>query len=141
MTLYLPVMLPGSCKLQEPWNADLPVSGQVREVSRTAELQLPVWIHWGMEEDWLIPSSPKHDNETGFTLDMWMKRNGKEEMIPDNWNDIPFEANGPHKRFLDRRMEKEGTAPVWFTQVDYMPHATMPEMSFRIWEQFFSKFC
>lgn len=30
--------------------------------------------------------------------------------------------------------------PVQFTQVDYMPHATMPEMSFRIWEEFFSKF-
>ncbi len=27
-----------------------------------------------------------------------------------------------------------------FTQVDYMPHATMPEMSFRIWKEFFSKF-
>ena len=141
MTLYLPVMLPGSCKLQKPGDADLTVLGQVREVSRSSELQLPVWMHWGMEEDWLIPAVPGHDNETGFTLDMWMKRNGKEEMIPDNWNDIPFETNGPHKRFLDRRMEKEETAPVWFTQVDYMPHATMPEMSFRIWEQFFSKFC
>ena len=36
-------------------------------------------------EDWLIPSSPEHDNETGFTLDMWMRRNGKEDMIPGNW--------------------------------------------------------
>ncbi len=111
------------------------------DLNRFNDRQLPVWMHWGMEEDWLIPSSPEHDNETGFTLDMWMKRNGKEDMIPDNWNDLPFEANGPHKRFLDRRIEKEGTASVWFTQVDYMPHATMPEMSFRIWEQFFSRYC
>ena len=111
------------------------------DLNRFNDRQLPVWMHWGMEEDWLIPSSPEHDNETGFTLDMWMRRNGKEDMIPGNWNDLPFEANGPHKRFLDRRIEKEGTAPVWFTQVDYMPHATMPEMSFRIWEQFFSKYC
>ena len=29
---------------------------------------------------------------------------------------------------------------VGYTWVDYMPHATMPEMSFRIWEEFFSKF-
>lgn len=110
-------------------------------LNRFNDVQLPVWMHWGMEEDWLIPSVPKHDNETGFTLDMWMKRNGKKDMIPGDWMDIPYEQNGPHKRFLDRRMEKEGTAPVWFTQVDYMPHATMPEMSFRIWEQFFSKYC
>ena len=27
-----------------------------------------------------------------------------------------------------------------YTWVDYMPHATMTEMSFRIWEEFFSKF-
>ena len=66
-----------------------------------------------------------------------MKRNGKAYMIPENWNDCPIEQNG---RFLDRKLEREGTAPVWFTQVDYMPHATMPEMSFRIWEQFFSRF-
>jgi len=111
------------------------------DLNRFNHIQLPVWMHWGMEEDWLIPSQPLHDNETGFTLDMWMKRNGKKDMIPADWSEIPCEANGPHKRFLDRRMEKEGTAPVWFTQVDYMPHATMPEMSFRIWEQFFSKYC
>lgn len=37
-------------------------------------------------------------------------------------------------------MEKDGAAPVWFTQVEDMPHATMPEMSFRIWEEFFAHF-
>lgn len=29
---------------------------------------------------------------------------------------------------------------VCYTWVGYMPHATMTEMSFRIWEEFFSKF-
>lgn len=107
------------------------------DLNKYNDLQLPVWMHWGTEEEWLIPAQPLHDNETGFTIDMWMKRNGKEDMIPENWNEYPIEING---RFLDRKVEKEGTAPVWFTQVDYMPHATMPEMSFRIWEQFFSRF-
>ncbi|MBR2188348.1 MAG: hypothetical protein IJ860_02905 [Eubacterium sp.] len=110
---------------------------ELPDLNRFNDLQLPVWMHWGTEEAWLIPTSPDHDNETGFTVDMWMKRNGKADMIPENWNDFPIEQNG---RFLDRKLEREGTAPVWFTQVDYMPHATMPEMSFRIWEQFFSRF-
>lgn len=107
------------------------------DLNKFNDQQLPVWMHWGTEEEWLIPKDPQHDNETGFTIDMWMKRNGKEDMIPESWLDSPIEQNG---RFLDRKVEKEGTAPVWFTQVDYMPHATMPEMSFRIWEQFFSRF-
>lgn len=97
--------------------------------------QLPVWMFWGTEEEWLIPRTPADDNETGFTLKMWLKKNRKPELIPENWSDVPVIENG---RFLDHKFEKEGTAPVWYTQVDYMPHATMPEMSFRIWEEFFS---
>ncbi len=100
------------------------------------DMQLPVWMFWGMEEDWLIEGTPTKDNETGFTLSMWLKKNGKPELIPEDWNTVPVIENG---RFLDHKLEKEGTAPVWYTQVDYMPHATMPEMSFRIWEEFFSK--
>lgn len=99
--------------------------------------QLPVWMFWGMEEEWLIPGTPTHDNETGLTIEMWLKKNNKSEMIPEDWSTVPCTANG---RFLDYSFEKEGTAPVKFTQVDYMPHATMTEMSFRIWEEFFSKF-
>ncbi len=34
----------------------------------------------------------------------------------------------------------DGAPMVNYTWVDYMPHATMTEMSFRIWEEFFSKF-
>lgn len=96
--------------------------------------QLPVWMFWGMEEDWLITGEPTHDNETGFTLEMWLKKNGKQEMIPDDWSNCTGTTNG---RFIDHEFTKDGTAPVRFTQVDYMPHATMPEMSFRIWEEFF----
>lgn len=100
-------------------------------------VQLPIWMFWGMNEEWLIPSEPTHENETGLTVELWLKRNGKADMIPADWAQRTNTVNG---RFKDHYFDREGTAPVQFTQVDYMPHATMPEMSFRIWEEFFSKF-
>ncbi len=105
------------------------------ESGKDLDTELPIWMFWGMEEEWLIPGNPAHENETGFTIEMWLKRNHKEEMIPKDWDSCPGVING---RFTDHSFEKEGTAPVRYTQVDYMPHATMPEMSFRIWEEFFS---
>lgn len=100
-------------------------------------VQLPIWMFWGMNEEWLIPSEPTHENETGLTVELWLKRNGKADMIPADWAQRANTVNG---RFKDHYFDREGTAPVQFTQVDYMPHATMPEMSFRIWEEFFRKF-
>lgn len=100
-------------------------------------VQLPIWMFWGMNEEWLIPSEPAHENETGLTVELWLKRNGKADMIPADWAQYANTVNG---RFKDHYFDREGTAPVQFTQVDYMPHATMPEMSFRIWEEFFRKF-
>lgn len=105
--------------------------------ARENGLELPVWMHWGMEEEWLIPGIPTHENETGKNIELWLRRNHKTELIPENWDTC---AGQMHDRFLDHRLEKDGTAPVWFTQVDYMPHATMPEMSFRIWEEFFAHY-
>lgn len=108
------------------------------DLRRLDSLQLPVWMHWGMEEGWLIPGEPSHENETGFTVEMWLKRNGKADMIPPDWSAVrPVQMDG---RFGEYKFERDNTAPVWFTQVEYMPHATMPEMSFRIWEQFFRRF-
>lgn len=100
-------------------------------------VQLPIWMFWGTDEEWLIPCEPTHENETGLTVELWLKRNGKADMIPADWAQRTCTVNG---RFKDHYFDREGTAPVQFTQVDYMPHATMPEMSFRIWEEFFSKF-
>lgn len=100
-------------------------------------VQLPIWMFWGSDEEWLIPCEPTHENETGLTVELWLKRNGKADMIPADWAQRANTVNG---RFKDHYFDREGTAPVQFTQVDYMPHATMPEMSFRIWEEFFRKF-
>lgn len=99
-------------------------------------VQLPIWMFWGTNEEWLIPSEPTHENETGLTVELWLRRNGKADMIPADWAQRTCTLNG---RFKDHCFDREGTALVQFTQVDYMPHATMPEMSFRIWEEFFSK--
>lgn len=101
------------------------------------DVQLPIWMFWGTDEEWLIPCEPTHENETGLTVELWLKRNGKADMIPADWAQRTCTVNG---RFKDHYFDREGTASVQFTQVDYMPHATMPEMSFRIWEEFFSKF-
>ena len=100
-------------------------------------VQLPIWMFWGTDEEWLIPCEPTHENETGLTVELWLKRNSKSDMIPADWAQCACTVNG---RFKDHCFDREDTAPVQFTQVDYMPHATMPEMSFRIWEEFFSKF-
>lgn len=100
-------------------------------------VQLPIWMFWGTDEEWLIPCEPTHENETGLTVELWLKRNSKSDMIPADWTQCACTVNG---RFKDHCFDREDTAPVQFTQVDYMPHATMPEMSFRIWEEFFSKF-
>lgn len=43
-------------------------------------------------------------------------------------------------RWNDWNYRKNGIPMVRFTGIDYYPHGTNPEMSFRIWEEFFSKF-
>ncbi len=106
------------------------------DLNKFNDLELPIWMHIGTEEEWLIQKNPAHENETGRTIEFWLKRNHKSEMIPENWSTCKYQLNG---RFKDYIFDKENTAQVRFTQVEYMPHATMPEMSFRIWEQFFSK--
>ena len=105
------------------------------EVVKRKEQKLPVWMFWGTEEEWLIPAVPAHDNETGYTLDLWMERNGHKNEIPGDWSEAECAVNGRFRDYFH-----DGGTPVRYTVVDYMPHATMPEMSFRIWEEFFQKF-
>lgn len=102
-----------------------------------ADIEMPVWMLCGEKEEFLIDSVPKNDNATGFNIAMWLKNNHMEKQTPDNWADcIPIATGRWHDRFFDR----DGIPMVRFTSVRDMPHATMTEMSFRIWETFFSKF-
>lgn len=105
------------------------LNGPVREI--------PVWMFCGEEEPWLMPARPAADNETGFTIALWLRRNGMEAQIPADWSACPSQKQG---RWFDRVWTRDGAPMVRFTTVDYMPHATMPEMSRRIWEEFFSHF-
>lgn len=103
-----------------------------------SDVEMPVWMFCGEREEFLIDAVPKNDNVTGFNIAMWLRNNHMIDQIPPDWADCTPITNG---RWHDRFFDKDGVPMVRFTSVDYMPHATMPEMSLRIWEEFFSHFC
>ncbi|MGI6011283.1 MAG: alpha/beta hydrolase family esterase [Ruminococcus sp.] len=99
-------------------------------------LEIPIWMFGGEREEWLLPAIPEKGNITDKSIDFWRAANGceitseekKEKGIyRELWHDYIYEKNG---RDLVR-----------YTWIKNLPHATMPEMSFRIWEEFFSKYC
>lgn len=103
---------------------------------RPGEPEIPVWMFTGEYEAWLFPHIPKEDNITGDSILYWQKTNHLKEELPaedddrwirkDRWNDLVFTND-------------EGIPMVRYTWVSDMPHATTEEMSFRIWEEFFSR--
>ena len=60
-------------------------------------VQLPIWMFWGTDEEWLIPCEPTHENETGLTVELWLKRNSKSDMIPADWTQCACTVNGRFK--------------------------------------------
>ena len=98
---------------------------------------IPVWMFVGEYEPWLFPHIPAGNNITGETIRYWQHTNHLQETLPDPqgpewirrgiWNDLTFTNDS-------------GIPMVRYTWVGNMPHATTEEMSFRIWEEFFSKF-
>lgn len=107
------------------------------EIVSRKDVPVPVWMFGGEQEAWLLPNKPTADNETGDSLRIWRGINHIEPAMPEE-----FETGWTvHGRWHDLTYRRADGAPVVnFTWVDYMPHATMTEMSFRIWEEFFSKF-
>lgn len=107
------------------------------EIAGRKDVPVPVWMFGGEQEPWLLPHIPTADNETGDSLRIWRGINHIEPAMPEE-----FESGWTvHGRWHDLTYRRADGAPVVnFTWVDYMPHATMTEMSFRIWEEFFSKF-
>lgn len=106
------------------------------EVKNRIDCEMPIWMFAGEQEKWLIPTLPENNNSTGETIAVWRKVNHMEPSMPENWE------NGwsiYRERWHDLTYcNDEGLPMVRYTWIDYMPHATMPEMSFRIWEEFFS---
>lgn len=97
---------------------------------------IPVWMFAGRNEQWLIDAEPTADNSTGKTILFWHRHNrlpGLAEAkfkcegtsYQERWHDIVYS-------------DKSGAPAVRYSKLDYFPHATMPEMSFRIWDEFFS---
>jgi len=106
------------------------------EVKKRAPVDLPIWMFGGEEEPWLLDSTPKPDNRTGASLYVWWEMNRMPGEKP-----VDFGAGKVHAgRWHDWIYEKDGMPMVCFSGIDGFPHATMPEMSFRIWEEFFSRF-
>lgn len=97
---------------------------------------LPIWMFAGNKEQWLINPVPTMANATGKTLDIWHKKNA----LPGNAKQ-QFEADrsqqteGRHDLIY---RDSHGRPMLCFTVVDNFPHATNPEMSRRIWNEFFS---
>lgn len=110
---------------------------ELPEIAQRAEIQLPIWMFGGEQEPWLLPTVPDNENETGDSIRIWREINHMEPALPQDWT-TGWTENG---RWHDLSYSRADGAPmVRYTWVDYMPHATMTEMSFRIWEEFFSKF-
>lgn len=107
------------------------------EVSARRDLELPIWMFGGSEEAFLVPDRPEDGNRTAYTLEAWRRLNHMEPAAVQDWT-AGWTAHGT--RWEDLMYRKDGVPFVGFTRVEYMPHATMEEMSWRIWNEFFSHF-
>lgn len=139
MTQMLALTMPDIFAAAAPCSGVLfqPVIERVMKISETKQGgAIPIWMFAGEEEQWLLEADPEETNATGRSIDLWCKRNqlpGKaEELFHDNWRQY-------RDRWWDLVYEDEQHQPmVRYTKVAYMPHATMPEMTRRIWDEFFS---
>lgn len=91
---------------------------------------LPVWAFMGEYDGSGMELSPMNNNIK--TLSLWKTLNGVEKSIAVFSNDL---------RFTTRSYENSNNVPlVKFTGVSESPHCYIPEESWMIWEDFFSKY-
>ena len=106
------------------------------DVFKPGNSPVPIWMFVGNEEQWAIDPHLRKETSAGKTFMLWYRRNGlpghAEEHFEDmrithsnRWHDLIC-CNANHEPMLQ------------YTTVDYFPHATIPEMSYRIWDEFFS---
>lgn len=141
MTQYLALMTGDLFAAVAPCSGVLSMAGydlsKVPEVQNRTKRKIPVWMFGGEMEEWLLPHFPTNDNATGESIKVWRENNNILPSIPEDWDDN-WTVKGRWHDYICTDPEK--VPMVRFTWVEYMPHATMTEMSFRIWEEFFSKF-
>lgn len=110
---------------------------ELPEITGRKEGEVPIWMFGGEQESWLLPAISTNDHDTGDSIRIWRSIDHMEPALPENWED----GWTVHDRWHDLAYHRENGAPmVRYTWVEHMPHAAMTEMSFRIWEEFFSKF-
>ena len=107
------------------------------DIQNRVRMEIPVWMFAGEMEEWLLPHDLTDENSAGRSVRFWRSNNGITPEIPDDWN-AGWNVYGRWHDYFCKNAE--GVETVRFTWVEYMPHATMTEMSFRIWEEFFSRF-
>lgn len=95
---------------------------------------VPIWMFAGQKEEWLIEAEPRMDNATGKTIALWHSRNRLDGNAADRFQGH-WQRHG--ERWLDLCYGRPEPM-LRYTQVEYFPHATMPEMSQRIWDEHFS---
>lgn len=106
------------------------------QINTNPQADLPIWMFVGENEPWLIPAIPETGNQSGKTIRLWWERNRMPGSPPENF------SGGWHihaERWNDLIYDKNGVPMIRYTWVEALPHATMPEMSYRIWDEFFSK--
>jgi len=140
MTQYLGMAMP------EVFAAIAPCSGvlfdehdewmlQNPQIVPSPGVELPVWMFVGEMEPWLFPYFPEEENAPARSIRLWWDRNRFCGSAPQSFED-GWKING---RWHDLTLFKGGSPLLRYSWVEYMPHATMPEMSRRIWRELFSK--
>jgi len=97
--------------------------------------EMPVWMFVGEMEPWLFPHLPEGENAPARSIRLWWERDRFPGPAPQRFD------NGwqVHGRWHDLILTKEERPLLRYSWVEYLPHATMPEMSRRIWCELFSK--
>ncbi len=105
-------------------------------VQQRQALELPVWMFGGENEQWLLDGIPTTANTTGKSVHVWWDLDQMSGEKP-----LDFELyRENHGRWFDYVFEKRSVPMIRYTCVEAMGHSTMTEMSYRIWDEFFSKF-
>ena len=142
MTQYLASFMPDTFAAAAPCSGVLfrnmlNVIPTAPQLAQRANVDIPVWMFGGEKEAWLLPHLPEKDNTTGKTIQYWWKLN---QMPGEPPQDFSQGWTTFRSRWNDLVYLKDNVPMVRYTWINWFPHATNIEMSFRIWEEFFSKY-
>ncbi len=141
MAQYLALKRPDIFAAAAPTSGILHMAGgeqilELEEVKKRPPMDIPIWMFGGEMESWLLDAVPAPGNRTWKTLCAWWGLNRMPGEMPEDFTGKSVKTKG---RYNDWTFEKEGIPMLKFTGIDGYPHGVNPEMSYRIWEEFFSK--